>query len=1365
MYIVSVLQEGEQCFDEIICQNRAFYYLNNKKYMANSSDIFENKQLYNDINDKKIPLLCSNNHYLNIDFNGKCMKFIHSIYDETLILGIYDQNKFKEINNELKTGTKQKEQKINKDTIKTISWLNEEKKIDKNDFDKLIDTTFEQDTRLTWIKCQKNKPNNVVHLFKNGKDYDYRYKFSTFENKQIIYDIERLKRSVSDKYRFLCENNHEIIPCFKYNNEKAIKLFFKHKKINIHFSELSDWHINWQNEFDKKYQEIIIKNYNFSTNSNERRADVYINDIVIEFQYSTISNLDIGLRSRDYIDILGKKLFWVVYIDPLHISLNSYKYETKIKCLEKSWMFKNFDINIPKFFIFLNIGDKLYKIDPKTIDKDTHSITISNENICTRKQFVNVIKNYNKSEISTNLIDKLPEDEKLNLPTIWYNQRGAGCGKTFESIQLLSLTNKNYANKTLFVYLTKVHSAKSVINKELNDQINSEKLILTNFNQINEEKSNKFIYTFEHDGEVKTIIIATIDSFLYAFGSKKHELGINKKYYDMFKNIRHSIIESGENVTRNKDGRKVKYVGKGVNNEGLIIIDEAQDLNDHYCKSILTIVKATKADCYIIGDLLQSIWDDVNLMTELPKMCKPDHFLHKYYNHIKLVINKQTPCVRRFHNSELMDWNNNYFKNVFPLYGLPAINSICPDEGKCGINHNLGTYHVELIDIEDDKYMDSLQKIKHIIPIVAKEVEENKWEPKDFMFIFPIMKCNTFAENLETKLKKFWHDQDEKYDDPVYLHRSTNGEPINLEKSENKTRILSIHSSKGNGAPVVFVLGVNNHSLAKFNGSTLVKNSLIYVATTRAKCSMYIYDKKSDNIFNKGVTEDIKTSDKDFISISKYIHTNHISNNLIENIDNNDKNFITQNNLINKLVKRMKNSSKDDTKIDSGVTEWGDHITRIGFSNYYINKYIIERIKKDTKNGVKNFSYYQQLKNLCDPKQTSIQIFEEVDEYLKFKDNNYKIPRTIPLTTFKNNISKIQLECIQAIMIEIINKIRKFVEDTMNELPKLCPYECIILHYMSTSSNISMDYKNRIQISEIYRITNDYIQYYSDKNIRPNCLCAPLLCGKSSYTTNKSLSNFHNKARNLQKQIKKIEVDPTSRYTCNAYQPLTYIPYIVDQLAVEYEKDFKFIKLISQNTKAIITNSTTIQMVYFTQNYTNINKKQLNLLFILDYFMLYNHKKTNGELDPTKKAKPKYINEKTGKLKNVEFIILTLNSYKPIIIKLNLTEDDIDLIRDIIIKPYIIKYFEPFYSSIYELCCFVNNNVRKPKEKLKSCIKKYLVWYSCSHNNFMDKCPKSIRYFLENQIKIDYIKTKEEFIKHISEYINDQIDDFLEIPE
>ena len=97
------------------------------------------------------------------------------------------------------------------------------------------------------------------------------------------------------------------------------------------------------------------------------------------------------------------------------------------------------------------------------------------------------------------------------------------------------------------------------------------------------------------------------------------------------------------------------------------------------------------------------------------------------------------------------------------------------------------------------------------------------------------------------KNDEYWKDKlnDKKYYPYVILHKSDVGNSINLKESENSTRILSIHASKGNGCEVVFVLGLSEFALTIFNKKkykidedNLVYDSLLHVSMTRQKKSL-----------------------------------------------------------------------------------------------------------------------------------------------------------------------------------------------------------------------------------------------------------------------------------------------------------------------------------------------------------------------------------------------------------------------------------------------------------------------------------------------------------------------------------------------
>ena len=74
---------------------------------------------------------------------------------------------------------------------------------------------------------------------------------------------------------------------------------------NWKYEPMSEWHLNWQNNFKKENREIWIKGENES-----HRADISINNTVIEFQHSRISNPEFNKRNQFYASC-GKEIVWV----------------------------------------------------------------------------------------------------------------------------------------------------------------------------------------------------------------------------------------------------------------------------------------------------------------------------------------------------------------------------------------------------------------------------------------------------------------------------------------------------------------------------------------------------------------------------------------------------------------------------------------------------------------------------------------------------------------------------------------------------------------------------------------------------------------------------------------------------------------------------------------------------------------------------------------------------------------------------------------------------------------------------------------------------------------------------------------------
>ena len=70
-------------------------------------------------------------------------------------------------------------------------------------------------------------------------------------------------------------------------------------------SDMSDWHRNWQEQFPEECREVVIVH-----EGEKHRADILIDQTVIEFQHSRMSNEEFEKRNNFYVSA-GYKLIWL----------------------------------------------------------------------------------------------------------------------------------------------------------------------------------------------------------------------------------------------------------------------------------------------------------------------------------------------------------------------------------------------------------------------------------------------------------------------------------------------------------------------------------------------------------------------------------------------------------------------------------------------------------------------------------------------------------------------------------------------------------------------------------------------------------------------------------------------------------------------------------------------------------------------------------------------------------------------------------------------------------------------------------------------------------------------------------------------
>lgn len=89
----------------------------------------------------------------------------------------------------------------------------------------------------------------------------------------------------------------------------AVRTHFAHKRgtecLDNWTHDMSEWHLNWQQQFPVENREVVIEK-----NGVKHRADIFINNTVIEFQHSPITADEIAERNNFYLDC-GYQVIWV----------------------------------------------------------------------------------------------------------------------------------------------------------------------------------------------------------------------------------------------------------------------------------------------------------------------------------------------------------------------------------------------------------------------------------------------------------------------------------------------------------------------------------------------------------------------------------------------------------------------------------------------------------------------------------------------------------------------------------------------------------------------------------------------------------------------------------------------------------------------------------------------------------------------------------------------------------------------------------------------------------------------------------------------------------------------------------------------
>lgn len=1127
-----------------------------------------------------------------------------------------------------------------------------------------------------------------------------------------------------NKYKLVCEHNKEVIYCCgNYKNK-----YFRHKNDNNNNNtgQMTTWHSDWQHAFEPDVEKDI----------GPHRADVLIEKTkkIIEFQHSII-RIDKIISRNNNCWSYGYEMFWVIDCNDC-VEVIPEKDNIRIEFKKDTWKFYNF-IGIGLKYIYLSYSDCVYKIDPEKHQNNTFIVN----NYLTDDQFVSYIRNNDEWDSVTKMTGN-----------IYYNQRGAGCGKTYESIQLLNCDK--YPEKHIFIYLTKVHSAKSVIKKELEEQFGTNKLKIKNLVSVSSSYNTKqYKYTFDHPktNEEAIILIGTIDSFCYAVCKNKS----SNIYSDYFAQIVDEINKGSLTITSKG---QMTYAGQRItmNKKCMIIIDECQDLQINYIHAMDNIIRKTGIDLYIVGDLLQSLYSIPNVFTYLSEnKDKPDIF------NAKIIYNTGENKVRRFHNKEFISFVNDIVN--FDDYALPPITSIC--DGECNYNHdrknvcNVKRFEYDIYrgdsnnknqSKNDTEYKSEITS--YIIGEVGRLVDKYGYMPYNFMFIFPVLTNNVLSERLCNELEIYWQNrfkndkirvsamkkfkrkskiENLNYDVPdhyVYLHMSEEGKPIDLEMSVLSTRILSIHASKGNGCEVVFVIGLSQEYLSMLSmregeQKELKYESLIHVALTRQKEKLCVLLRHIDD----NITARFNSFNVDYSYYNEKIITTQCNLNRIIDYayawDNPEKNIRFEE------IKNIIGFNLSDTDAND-LIDWNDHIIRnYIFKIYFFNSVSIE-------NDMGSEQYKAKIKKFLNAK---IKDYKNNDEYYyqiyKCSDIN-NIP--FPVYT-KDNYAR-YIEIIK-IYIDII---KQKIKEHENEIfISSCPVEIIIFYYCL---DIFENYfgKNIFCIKKLCHIIGNYCSNGVDETEHRDCKCVSYF-NTQEVINNSKYVHHYDKLGKINDAIKKYIEKITSKID----EPVEYfmyhsIKYLRNNWSVESRP-----YIIGLSEHYVVN-------VYYQPQINSLNYYKMLIDVIFTNYII---------------SKSEHDNTYMNKGKGMKFI-----GKKIITIIITSDNDNIIFCDEYTISDENETFLKRIIGSYYlSLADNYHNMIRSLHEHHKNAEEKLFIY---ANNNIINK--KNVPNYVKNDFKayknayytndadtLNYYRnvTKEQFCEDMKNELARELDEFLFPPK
>lgn len=656
----------------------------------------------------------------------------------------------------------------------------------------------------------------------------------------------------------------------------------------------SEWHCKWQRDISALpswRSEVGSRNdeqwYKIADLESEKLS------LVIEVQHSPISATMVAERDKHH-DCRNVRVLWL--LDGMLLNAACQQFEShwllSIPRPRRLASFSDCD------FVLLDLGVKgIFSLRPKDVKRGF---------ICcywrfTRERILEILQ-------CPTPLKQL--DPGLPIPPrLFLFQDPPGSGKTFRLIRRCVYPHDpslegvqeeqsgapiDFGKYRTFLFGTKPHSAKEVVWKEFKEQIHDLEQRGLIYEYKEEELTKGYWCTFRRRDDNAKIVcwFSTVDSFLWALHPARGDDAPNP-----IQGQCNAITREGPTRLSTKDG-SVIFKGQKLcmRQDTLICWDECTKLEEMYLDTLLRIQAECGADACLSGDLLQSIEYDDNLFVMAHRKEVQRHYGLNVVERAGNSIRRFGPTLVDFVNS-IVDWSKWGLQKPVAaklspggsvcVRGLDSVSSASLSQAQENeeeeqpsqiASSGEGTAKVdadsELALSVADRLMDDLNTA----------IDEMLLLPNEVLVIFPFVSSNPVANILERNIhdlwyKRCWSPLYQEWRDKVLscrgtlasnyfdrvtsgeignfaiLHRSEEGKPVNTATSASCTRLVSIHSSQGDGRRLAMVVGLAEWKLLRFSkGSTrnLIFDSLINVSITRATERLCIYiDRGHDAVWRR----------------------------------------------------------------------------------------------------------------------------------------------------------------------------------------------------------------------------------------------------------------------------------------------------------------------------------------------------------------------------------------------------------------------------------------------------------------------------------------------------------------------------------